>query len=58
MPENDCGGSHRFFVASTVGIEREGKVVLLVVCTACGETFSEEFRVSDPDTPLVIEEKN
>lgn len=55
----DCGGRHRYFVASTIGVEQEGKVVILVVCTACGDTFSEDFQVSlgGPENPLVIEEK-
>lgn len=54
---SECGGGHRFFVASVVGVEQEGKVVLIAMCTGCGETFSETFAVSSGETPLLIEEK-
>jgi hypothetical protein len=43
--ESNCEGSHRFFVAET-GIDAEGKIVIILVCTACGEGIKREFAVA------------
>jgi len=49
---SDCSGGHRFFCADVVGIEPEGKVVVLALCTACGDFISKEFQVSKPFSGL------
>jgi len=49
---NDCTANHTFFVAEVVGVEAEGKVYLLYLCTSCGEAICKEFKVSNPGTPL------
>lgn len=54
----ECSGDHRFFVAATVGVESEGKAVIICVCTSCGASFSEEFKVSGGNSPLEVHEKN
>lgn len=43
--------NHRYFVADvcqcgTSTLDEKGKVVLIVLCTACGESFSKEFFVT------------
>jgi len=48
----NCKGGHRFFCAETIGIEPEGKVVVLALCTSCGEFISKEFQVSRPFSGL------
>lgn len=52
-----CTDFHRYYVPATVGVEKEGKVVVIALCTACGHSFSKEFLVSSGNSPLVIEEK-
>ena len=52
-----CNRGHRYFVASSVGVEPEGKVVVIVVCTACGHTFSKDFQVSSSPTVRLRIEK-
>jgi hypothetical protein len=53
MPKsNDCTANHTFFVAEVVGVEAEGKVYLIYLCTSCGEAISKEFRVANPGAPL------
>jgi hypothetical protein len=34
----NCEGTHRYFVAETGVVEVEGKVCVVIVCTACGES--------------------
>lgn len=41
-----CNGQHRFYVAEVIGVESEGKVYLLTLCTSCGAAFCKEFQVS------------
>ena len=43
--DSGCDGQHRFFVADVVGVEQEGKVFVLVVCTQCGEFKAHEQAV-------------
>jgi hypothetical protein len=55
----DMGQLHRYFVAETVGVETEGKVFVLVVCTACGDGQAKEFKLTTKAVPLrlLLEEK-
>ena len=46
------GCSHRFFHCETVGVEAEGKVVVIALCTACGDVISKEVQVARPHTQL------
>ena len=50
--DNRCTGDHRIFVAEVVGIETEGKVVVITVCTQCGTINFEEKQVSHAGSPL------
>lgn len=34
----NCSGSHRYFCATDVLVESEGKLCVLIVCTSCGES--------------------
>jgi hypothetical protein len=59
-PKNlECVGNHTFFVAEVIGVEAEGKVYLLYLCTSCGESICKEFKVANPGSPvrLMREEK-
>jgi len=40
----ECTGTHRFFVANDAATD-EGKVLIFLVCTACGESKKVEFEV-------------
>jgi hypothetical protein len=42
----ECDGRHRFFALEPVGVEAEGKVVVIVVCTACGEVRTSNIQVA------------
>lgn len=42
----ECLGEHHFFVAETGVVEAEGKVCVVIVCTACGESKLIEHRVA------------
>lgn len=48
MASNECFGTHHFFVAKTGEVEAEGKVVLIAMCTSCGETRVSEHKVAQP----------
>lgn len=44
-----CTGTHRYFVADVAQVESEGKVVIIAMCTACGETKTSVHKVVDKD---------
>ena len=50
--DNRCTGEHRMFVAEVIGIEAEGKVVVITVCTQCGVVNFDEKQVSGSGAPL------
>ena len=41
-----CSGEHRYYVADVAVVEAEGKVVPIVICTACGKCISHEVQVT------------
>lgn len=50
---SSCGQyDHHYFVADVVLIPAEGKIVLLALCTACGDFKSHEKTVAAPHTAL------
>ncbi len=50
--QDKCGGQHHFYVAQVIGIESEGRVVTITVCTSCGEFRHDELTVSKEGSPL------
>ena len=42
----NCGGLHRFFVATDAATD-SGRVIVFLVCTACGEGKKVEFEVAN-----------
>lgn len=56
----NCTLDHSFYVADVVGVEAEGKVFLLYLCTRCGDAYCKEFKVGNPGNPLRLmrEEKH
>lgn len=40
---------HRYFVADVAQVETEGRIVVIALCTACGDTFSEDFQITKKD---------
>ena len=40
-------GEHKYFVATDVAVEREGKVAVILCCTRCGDPLMHLFKVSD-----------
>lgn len=52
--QKECSGQHRFYVAETVGVEPEGTVSIIIVCTSCGEARISTFSVAQPRTPVTL----
>lgn len=48
--DNYCIGEHRFFALNPIGIQAEGKVVVILICTQCGELRKQECQVAAPGT--------
>jgi hypothetical protein len=46
MSTSNCTGEHRFYVAEVCGVESEGKLFVIIVCTSCGEFRTHELAVS------------
>lgn len=40
-------GEHKFFVATDVAVEEEGKVAVILCCTRCGAPLMHIFKVRD-----------
>ena len=49
---SSCTGEHRFYVAEVCGVESEGKLYAIIVCTACGEFRTHELKVSSPHASI------
>lgn len=57
--DKQCTGEHRIFVPEVVGVESEGKIIVVSVCTACDTVNFHEHSVAKPGVPirLLKEEK-
>jgi hypothetical protein len=57
---NECTADHSYFVCEVVGVETEGKVFLIYLCTRCGDAVCRPFAVSTPGNAirLMREEKH
>lgn len=53
------GPRHHYFVAEVIGVESEGMVYVLIVCTSCGDSQARAHKVAVPGSSLrlLIEEK-
>jgi hypothetical protein len=47
-----CQGEHRFFCAEVIGVESEGKVFVLAICTSCGELKNHAVQVGQKGAPI------
>lgn len=58
-PQPNCTANHSYYVAEVVGVEKEGKVYVLAICTACGDARCADFKVAEPNSNirLLKEEK-
>lgn len=54
MGKYTCSGAHRFFVAEVVGVEAEGTIHLIALCTDCGETIHKSFAVSQKAASITL----
>lgn len=45
---------HHYFVADVVLVPDEGNVIMLALCTACGEPLSHPIKVSAPGAQLEL----
>jgi hypothetical protein len=52
LKTTDCMAAHSYFVAEVVGVEAEGKVYMLYLCTSCGDAHCREFTVAKPGASL------
>jgi len=50
--EDKCRGEHRFFALDPVGIEDMGQILVVLVCTSCGEPKELRIQVAKPGTPI------
>ena len=51
-----CEGTHRFFVANDAATD-SGKVIIFLVCTACGEGKKVDFEVGEKVGSVTINKK-
>jgi hypothetical protein len=49
-----CSGSHYIYVAEVLYIQKDGKIVVINVCRACGEVSFHERQVATAGTPAVL----
>lgn len=49
-----CEGAHRYFVAEVVGVEAEGTVHVIALCTDCGDAIHKSFAVSKKAASLIL----
>lgn len=56
---NRCDGMHELYVAECVGVESEGKIIVITVCRHCDKVSFHEHIVSASRAPirLMKEEK-
>lgn len=54
----ECKSEHRFYCADVAVVPAEGKVVVIIVCTACGESLAREHIVAQKDNEIHIEKQN
>lgn len=47
-----CEGTHDIYVAEVVGVESEGKVVVITVCRGCDTVNFHEHKVTENPGPL------
>lgn len=52
-----CEGEHRFFVADVAVAATEGKVVVIAICTSCGNVKSTEVQVTKPGGSVALQNK-
>ena len=52
-----CTGQHRYFVADVAVVEAEGKVVPILVCTACGDCVTHDLIVAKPKTTVTLQKE-
>lgn len=45
---------HRYFVADVVLVPSEGNVVVLALCTACGDLLEKTIRVGQPNSQMSL----
>lgn len=50
----ECQGTHSYFVAETVGIPDEGRIVIVALCTHCGDTLVKGFKISKQVSELKL----
>lgn len=53
----ECDSEHRFYCADVAVVPAEGKVVVIIVCTACGESLAREHIVAQKDNEIHLEQK-
>lgn len=47
-------GYHHYFVADTVLVPGEGKVIVLALCTSCGNLLDRTVQVAQPNTQMTL----
>lgn len=58
MDNNSCVGEHELYVAEVVGVESEGKLIVITVCRHCDRvTFHEHLVSPNANLRFVKEEK-
>jgi len=52
--ENKCYGEHEIYVAEVVGVQAEGKVVVITVCRHCDSVQFHEHQVAKAHVPFTL----
>ena len=53
----NCEGRHTYYVADVAVCVGEGKIVVVAMCTSCGDVKSTEVQVTKPGAPVVMKNK-
>lgn len=49
-----CTGNHYIYIAEVLYVQKDGKVVVINVCRACGEVTFTEKQVATPGTSATL----
>jgi hypothetical protein len=52
MVSRSCSGDHEIYVAEVIGVESEGKVVVILVCRRCADVTFHEKQIASVSGPL------
>ena len=55
MAGNNCVGQHRYFIADIAQVEKQGFIVVIALCTSCGDTITKRIQVTEAGQQIKLE---